>query len=76
MKGRNPDGRYSDDVVVLSQSERELHAYRTPAQAMMVHCIRCKDNSVTDVRRCRSVGCSLWPYRLGTNPFDDDKGAV
>ena len=73
MKARD---RKKREVVELSQTTRELHAYRTPAQAMMVHCIRCKDNSFTDVRFCKSVGCSLWPYRLGTNPFDDDKGAV
>ena len=66
------------------KTERELeklrtlmypwHASRTPAQAMRFHCIRCRDNSYTDVQVCKNAGCDLWPYRLGTNPFDEDGG--
>jgi hypothetical protein len=27
-----------------------------------------------EVGRCTAVGCSLWPYRFGTNPFSNRKG--
>jgi hypothetical protein len=32
---------------------------------------KCLDCSYTasEVRRCTAVDCSLWPYRMGTNPF-------
>jgi hypothetical protein len=28
----------------------------------------------SEVDRCTAVGCSLWPYRFGTNPFSNRKG--
>ena len=32
---------------------------------------KCLDCSYTasEVRHCTAVDCSLWPYRMGTNPF-------
>jgi hypothetical protein len=32
---------------------------------------KCLDCSYTasEIRRCTAVDCSLWPYRMGTNPF-------
>jgi hypothetical protein len=28
----------------------------------------------SEVDRCTAVGCSLWPYRFGTNPFSNRRG--
>ena len=58
------------ELEALRTLTHSIHASRTPAKAMQLHCIRCRDNSYTRVRQCKSAGCSLWPYRLGTNPFD------
>jgi len=30
-------------------------------------------NQFAEIRRCTSIGCALWPYRLGKNPFTSRK---
>lgn len=37
-------------------------------------CIECSGGSKAEARKCTAVGCQLWPYRMGTNPFSDRKG--
>jgi hypothetical protein len=34
-------------------------------------CIDCCCGQLAEVRKCTAVGCALWPYRLGFNPFRD-----
>lgn len=31
-------------------------------------CLDCSQNA-SEVRKCTAVDCSLWPYRMGSNPF-------
>jgi hypothetical protein len=37
-------------------------------------CLDCCCCQSSEVDRCTAVGCSLWPYRFGTNPFSNRKG--
>ena len=32
-------------------------------------CIDCSGGKIAEVRRCEAINCSLWPYRLGSNPY-------
>ncbi len=32
-------------------------------------CIDCSGGKIVEVRRCEAVSCSLWPFRLGSNPY-------
>lgn len=84
MKGRNAANRYPDDVqveveaasrenreiVLLSASLEKLgHGPRNPVKVMRAFCVDCMGGQHAEVRRCTSVGCALWPYRMGRNPF-------
>jgi hypothetical protein len=44
----------------------------SPLKAIRFQCIECMGFSAFEVKKCTSVLCSLYPYRLGTNP--DRKG--
>jgi len=37
-------------------------------------CLDCCVFQPAEVRKCVSVDCALWPYRMGTNPFSKRKG--
>ena len=89
MKGRNSANRYPDDVqaeveaacreereIVLPASSLEIlgHGPRNPIKVMRTFCLDCHGGNRAEVRRCTSVGCALWPYRLGRNPFSNRTG--
>ena len=42
--------------------------FRTPLQAMRVHCLRCMGGSPQAVTLCLQMGCALHPFRLGVIP--------
>jgi hypothetical protein len=47
----------------------ELGHSQTPLlRVIRAKCLDCSQ-SASEVRRCTAVDCSLWPYRMGTNPF-------
>jgi len=37
--------------------------------AIRAKCLDCSSDAPSEVRRCTVVGCPLWPFRMGTNPF-------
>lgn len=37
-------------------------------------CLDCCAGNAAEVRRCTSVSCALWPYRMAANPFDRRPG--
>ena len=43
----------------------QLRARRTPLRALRAHCLWCCLGSFEAVRNCPSVGCALWPWRMG-----------
>lgn len=38
-------------------------------------CLDCSQFA-SEVRRCTAVACSLWPYRMGTNPFRAERSVA
>jgi len=91
VKGRNGANRYPEDVQVEVEAAcRENRPIELPAEslaklghhkrsvlkAVRENCLDCCGNNRAEVRRCSSVGCSLWVYRLGRNPFTNRKGPV
>ncbi|MDA9190029.1 hypothetical protein N9P07_01195 [Alphaproteobacteria bacterium] len=45
------------------------HRKKPILNAIRANCFDCAGNSYAEVRKCISVGCSLWAYRTGKNPF-------
>ena len=37
------------------------------------HCLSCA-GSKADVRQCAIINCPLWPYRMGRNPHNPQRG--
>lgn len=67
-----PDGAViGQDPRRLSTAElRELgHRGKPLLQAMRRRCVDCCGGKVDEVRRCTAVACPLWPYRMGTDPW-------
>ena len=42
---------------------------QNPLKAIRGKCLDCCCGSATEVRKCMSVDCPSWPFRMGTNPF-------
>jgi hypothetical protein len=38
------------------------------------HCLRCVENDA-EVRRCSTVNCPFWPYRMGRNSHNPRRGS-
>jgi hypothetical protein len=73
--GRLPTSIPVEDLRSLGQPER-------PTKAIRTKCLDCCGGSQTEVRKCVSTRCSLWPFRMGRNPFwgkneaaDDENGS-
>ena len=37
--------------------------------AIRRHCIDCCGSDLSELRRCEAISCSLWPFRLGADPY-------
>jgi hypothetical protein len=42
---------------------------KNPLRAIRAKCLDCCCGSASEVSRCVSRNCALWPFRLRTNPF-------
>ena len=87
MKQRRGDGKYYPGVQVeveaacredreirLSKADyQKLHPRRSPLKAIRGMCLDCMGGQHSMIRKCTSVGCSLWPFRLGENPYHTRK---
>lgn len=84
MKGRGSDGGYRDDIQAMVEAagreNREIvasvelyeklgHEKRNLLHVIRDFCVDCMGGQPSYVRKCTSVGCALWPYRLRSNPF-------
>jgi hypothetical protein len=67
-EGRNP----------LSVSRAHLraagHEKRSLKEVIRSKCRDCCAGDRSEVRKCTATGCSLWPYRMGGNPFALPRG--
>ncbi len=68
---RNPDGSTERkhprdaDVDVM----REIHEPGPLLRVIRAKCIDCSGGSEREARKCTTIGCALWPYRMASNPF-------
>ena len=72
MEAANRENR---EIVLLADDLEKLgHGPRNPVKVIRAFCLDCMADQPSMVRKCTSVGCDLWPYRLGKNPFSNRKG--
>lgn len=45
----------------------------SPLRAIKLRCIDCCGGSYNEVKVCPSVGCALYPFRTGKNPFREKR---
>ena len=45
------------------------HKKRPILKTIRSKCLDCCYNQPKEVRFCQQIDCSLWPYRMGTDPF-------
>lgn len=41
----------------------------SPGRAIRAKCLDCSGGNDAEVRKCVAVGCALWAFRMGSNPF-------
>ena len=45
------------------------HSEKNPLKALRARCLDCCCGQASEVRKCTSVSCPSWPFRMGINPF-------
>ena len=48
----------------------------TPLKAIRAKCLDCVCNQYSEVRNCISLDCDLWPFRMGSNPYQKRGGGL
>jgi len=59
--GRDPKTLNTEELVPLE--------HKSPLKAIRACCLDCSGRP-SEVRKCKAIDCQLWPFRMGTNPFD------
>ncbi len=71
MESASDDTR--EDKGPRTDYDKIIKKYReqatTPKKAIRSHCIECMGGLIAEVNRCTSRTCSLYPFRMGKNPF-------
>lgn len=50
---------------IASETKKKI----TPLNSIRQHCLWCCCESKKEVRQCPAKDCTLYPFRLGRNPF-------
>lgn len=58
-----------DETLSVSADNKKM----SPLRAIKLRCIDCCGGSYSEVKECPSVSCSLYPFRLGKNPFREKR---
>ena len=61
--GRDPRRMTGDELAALD------HQRMGPLKALRLCCVDCSAGSAAEVRRCASLQCPAWPFRMGENPW-------
>lgn len=72
ISGEKSDGGHAvgkDPRKVPSDELARLFRERSPLRALRARCIGCSAGNSSEVRKCVSVTCPAWPFRMGKNPF-------
>lgn len=57
------------DPRTLGESELSGFQHKTLKAAVRAKCLDCCGHDQSEVRKCVSVDCPLWPFRMNKNPF-------
>ena len=62
--------REKEEIVLSKASLRELgHGKRSLIKVIRSMCLDCMGGAYSEIKLCTSIGCPLWPYRMGSNPY-------
>lgn len=64
----NLAGRDPRDLTAEQWAEAGIEP-SSPTAAIRAKCVDCSGGSVIEARKCVAVGCPLWAFRMGRNPF-------
>jgi len=54
---------------MLKESHPPATKIKNPIKAIRVKCLDCSGDSRKEVEFCTLTACSLYPFRMGRNPF-------
>ena len=54
---------------VPSEILSRYHREQNPLKALRARCLDCCCGNASELRKCVSVDCPSWPFRMGKNPF-------
>ena len=60
-------GKRPEDVP--SEILSRYYRAKNPLKALRGRCLDCCCDNAAEVRKCVSVDCPSWPFRMGVNPF-------
>ncbi len=63
--GKDPRKMSQEDLKSIGHMQKPI------LSVIREKCLDCCCGQTQEVRRCMSVTCPLWPYRMGTNPVRD-----
>jgi hypothetical protein len=66
-------GRHPREVPVATL--KQLGGPTSPGKAIRAKCLDCSGGAESEVRKCVAIGCALWPFRMGYNPFHANAAA-
>jgi hypothetical protein len=68
-------GLVGKDPREMAKSELEAlgHEASPILSVIRAKCLDCCGEQPSEVRRCVSIKCALWPYRMGSNPMRDKR---
>jgi hypothetical protein len=66
----------ADPRVLPRELLAEVHRPAPILDVIREKCLDCSGYQPSEIARCTAIACSLWPYRMGTNPFSNRKGNV
>ena len=62
-------GRHPKDLTKADLEAAGLER-RVGLKAIRAKCLDCCGHIQSEVRKCVSIDCPLWPLRMGTNPWN------
>jgi len=63
---RDADGDIHEPSVTIARYKSKVH---NPLTAIRANCVECSGGSLKEITECKVLGCALYPFRMGTNPF-------
>jgi hypothetical protein len=78
---RQPSPFPGDGGELIGRDPREVplailsrhHRAKSPQKAIRERCLDCCCQQPSEVRKCTTVACPSWPFRMGVNPFREKR---